>query len=178
MEKTPLWENISIIPRQTDVVMDTLRRIPVFEGIPYRGLKAIRSLCHLRNYREDEHIFRTGEPGVGMYIIIEGSIEIYRKKDGAPFVYGQLESGDFFGELAMLEDLPRSASARSIDKSTLLGFFRPDLLSLLARNPRLASLIILNMARLTGRKLLKTNDLLEKTNEELEALKSGARIDE
>ena len=72
-----------------------------------------------------------------------------------------LESGDFLGELALLEDMPRSASARATSYSRLLGFFRPDLTSLISRKPRLANIVLMNIARLLGRRLIRTNEQLE-----------------
>ena len=58
--------------------LEVLKQIPVFDKLPHRALKLVRSLCHVRHFKEGEHIFRTNEPGVGMYIIMEGSVEIYR----------------------------------------------------------------------------------------------------
>ncbi|MEQ9365628.1 MAG: hypothetical protein RIF32_15390, partial [Leptospirales bacterium] len=76
-----------------------------------------------------------------------------------------------------LEDLPRTASAASRGYSRVMGFFRPDLLSLLQRNPRLGSLIILNMARLTARRLINTNDELEKLQHAVGRAPDGAPFD-
>ncbi len=162
MPHSPIWESISLRrDRDEDEILDLLHAIPVFESIPERGLRMIRSLCHVRYYKEDEHVFRTGEPGVGMYIILEGSIEIYRYEKEMRREYAVLGSGDFFGELALLEDLPRSASARAAGYSRLLGFFRPDLLSIVSRKPRLANIVLMNIARLIGRRLIRTNEELE-----------------
>ncbi|MCK4448175.1 MAG: cyclic nucleotide-binding domain-containing protein, partial [Candidatus Marinimicrobia bacterium] len=68
--------------------------------------------------------------------------------------------GDFFGELSLLDEEVRSASAIAKDHSTLLGFLRPDLFSLLERNPELGNKILLNLARVIGARLRKTNELL------------------
>ncbi len=100
-----------------------------------------------------------------MYIIMEGSVEIYRLKGDTDQEdsMAQFYDGDFFGELALLDDLPRTASARAASYSRMLGFFRPDLLSLMNRNPRIASIILLNIARITGKRLIRTNERLEET---------------
>lgn len=162
MAASPLWESIQLThDRDEDDILKLLHSIPVFESIPDRGLKLIRSLCHIRYYKEDEHVFRTGEPGVGMYIILEGNVEIYRNEGDSRREYAMLESGDFLGELALLEDMPRSASARATSYSRLLGFFRPDLTSLISRKPRLANIVLMNIARLLGRRLIRTNEQLE-----------------
>jgi len=163
----PLWSSIyPMLPgKQND--LELMKSVPVFEGIPERGLSWIRSLSHIRHFKENEHIFRRGEPGVGMYIILEGSVEIYRQEQDHRHTVAVLNTGDFFGELALLDDMPRSASARARSYSRLMGFYRPDLSSVLARRPRLASLILLNVARLLGSRLVATNqelDRLERAN--------------
>jgi CRP-like cAMP-binding protein len=166
MKNSPLWGAIKLRKKDPDrEILERLEAIPVFENIPPRGLELIKSLCHIRIYSEGEHIFRMGYPGVGMYIILEGSVEIYRQDRHLRQRFAVLEQGDFFGELALLDDMPRSASALSLGNSRMLGFFRPDLLGLLDRNPRIANQILLNMSRLIGRRLIATNDLLEKSHE-------------
>ncbi|MCR9144353.1 MAG: cyclic nucleotide-binding domain-containing protein [bacterium] len=179
MSRTTLWESLRIFRKEPEEeVMELLRTCPVFAGIPDRGLRQIREMCHLRYYKDNEHIFRYGEPGVGLYIVLEGQVEIYRLEAGDYHrQFTVLGPGDFLGELALLEDLPRTASAASRGYSRVMGFFRPDLLSLLQRNPRLGSLIILNMARLTARRLINTNDELEKLQQEVSSLPDGAIYD-
>ena len=163
MSGSPLWENLRPFKkRQGDETLELLKNIPVFSEIPEKGLRLIRAMCHTRHYKEDEHVFRSGEPGVGMYIILEGSIEIYQDKEDFRQEYAVLFADEFFGEIALLDDLPRTASARARTTSTLLGFYRPDLESLLARNPSLAGSILMNIARLIGRRLVNTNQELEK----------------
>ena len=161
--KWPLWESISgRRRRRSDGALDFLHNTPVFGDIPNRGLKTIRSFCHVRTYKQDEHVFRTGEPGVGLYVVMEGSVEIYQDRDEYRHEYAVLYPGEFFGEIALLDDLPRTASARARSYSQLLGFYRPDLLNLLARNPALAGAVILNIARLIGQRLMNTNQELER----------------
>jgi len=74
--------------------------------------------------------FWEGEPGVGMYIIKKGVLKIYKMStDGKNEDLALLKDGDFFGELALLDDSPRSASAVAIEACHILGFFRPDFLA-------------------------------------------------
>ena len=166
--KWPLWDSLSRRPgKRQDAALEFLHNTPVFGDIPNRGLQAIRSFCHVRTYKQDEHVFRTGEPGVGLYVIMEGSVEIYQDRDEYRHEYAVLYPGEFFGEIALLDDLPRTASARARSYSELLGFYRPDLLNLLARNPALAGSVILNIARLIGQRLMNTNQELERLHLQL-----------
>lgn len=166
MQSSPLWSSLYPVIRKLDPDdLDLLRTVPVFEGIPDRGLRLVRSMCHVRQYKESEHVFRAGDPGVGMYIILEGSVEIYREENGKTLIFAILNAGDFFGELALLEDLPRSASARARSYCRMLGFYRPDLQSIVSRKPRLGSVVLMNMARLIGYRLIRTNQELERASE-------------
>ncbi|MCB1322912.1 MAG: cyclic nucleotide-binding domain-containing protein [Leptospiraceae bacterium] len=168
MSDSTIWESLPVLRGQADrEVLDLMRNCPVFQDIPVRGLRIILDRCHIRHYKENEHVFRTGEPGLGMYIILEGQVEIYRNEGDYRRQFAQLSAGDFFGEIALLEDLPRTAAARSASYSRLLGFFRPDLLTLFSRKPRLASVVLMNMARLTARRLIRTNESLEDCQREL-----------
>jgi CRP/FNR family transcriptional regulator, cyclic AMP receptor protein len=172
MSRSVLWDSLKPFRGSAEQELrERLRDCPVFQDLPDRALAVVRSLCHIRQYKANEHIFRRGEPGVGMYIVLEGDVEIYRHEGEYRRTFANLSRGDFFGELALLEDAPRTASARSVGYSRLLGFFRPDLLSLAARKPRLGGIIILNMARLTARRLINTNRELE----EMEARSAGLR---
>ncbi len=166
--KWPLWALPADRRKaQRDAALEFLQNTPVFGDIPERGLRTIRALCHVRTYKQDEHVFRTGEPGVGMYVIMEGSIEIYQDREDYRHEYALLYPGEFFGEIALLDDLPRTASARARSYTQLLGFYRPDLLNLLARTPAVAGNILLNIARLIGQRLLATNQELERLHLQL-----------
>ena len=164
MKNSPFWSSLPfLIKNDEDEVINKLKAVPVFEGIPDRGLDIIRSMCHTRVFKEGDHIFHSGDPGVGMYIILEGFVEIYRREKGREMKLTTLQTGDFFGELALLEDLPRTASAKALTYTRTIGFFRPDLIGLLARKPRLINKILLNLSKLIGRRLIRTTELLDQS---------------
>ncbi|MBL8018952.1 MAG: cyclic nucleotide-binding domain-containing protein [Leptospirales bacterium] len=165
----PFWSNLNFFSRDEDAVENRLKSAPMFRDLSNRGMKAIRDLCHLRDYAPGEHIFREGEPGVGMYVILEGTVDIYKKDKRRERHFAALEPGDFFGELALLEDLPRTASAMAQSHCRIIGFFRPDLLSILERKPRIGVQIMLNMARLIGARLISANQELDRLDQEMGA---------
>ncbi len=160
----PLWERI--FKPQEDPLTEQLKlmsKISLFNNIPYRSLKLIRARCHIRFFKKDELIFREGEPGIGMYIIIEGKVEIFKEKENVKTILSTLEKGDFFGEIALLlPDKPRSASAKALEPTTLIGFFNPDLQILMKRNPHVSVIFLYNIANIISERLIKTNELLEK----------------
>jgi CRP-like cAMP-binding protein len=143
-------------------IIDLLKGIPLFEGLTSRELSAVERILHRRTYRPDETIFRQGEPGVGMYIIVEGKVAVIAEPGSRTLA--QLQTGEFFGDLALLDDSPRSASAIAQGECRMLGFFQPDLFGLIERNPRLGIKIVIKLARVIGERLKKCNEQLESSS--------------
>ena len=157
-----LYKNFFRKKDNSNPVLQALGNIPIFENLTDSELNDVVRLTHERTYKLDEHVFKKLAPAEGMYVIMYGAVEINDPDSGTKFA--SLESGDFFGELALLDEEPRSASAVSIQPSTLIGFFRTDLLTLMKRSPELGNKILLNLSRVLGERLRRTNQELAKTN--------------
>ena len=165
--KYPLWD--SIFRKRTEEDLETiLKCIPLFSNLSKRGLKKLEKIVHLRTYHRHETIFKQNELGLGMYIIRSGSVDIVQeRRDGTEHPLAHLEHGDFFGEIALLIESPRSASAIASEATELIGLFRPDLLDLVNRDPRLGIKIILPLSQVLAERLRQTDEALSK------ALQSG-----
>lgn len=146
-----------------------LRDLPLFARLSSRELAAVERILYRRQYAAGEIIFRQGEPGVGMYIVVDGIVAIDYEPTSA--VLAELKHGDFFGEIALLNETPRSATARARTACTLLGFFQPELLGLLYRSPALGVKILLPLAQIAGRRLIHADRKLLELHEELEQLR-------
>ena len=166
---SPLWANLFKLDFARDpeeaAAVEVLKKIPLFEEIGNREIAAITRLLHKRTYQADEYVFQQDDPGLGMYIILHGSVAILTEPSRQPLA--ELRDGDFFGELALLDELPRSASAKATAPSTILGFFQPDFFSLLDRHPRLGIKIVLRLARMVGRRLRATVEQTKAMQREL-----------
>jgi CRP-like cAMP-binding protein len=103
-----------------------------------------------------EFVFREGEPGKEMFIIQKGKVEILKKFRKADRRVSLLEEGDFFGEMAILEDLPRTVSARAKTDCVLLRIDDATFDQMVRRNPE----IPVRMLRKLARRLRETNALL------------------
>ncbi|KAB2965965.1 MAG: cyclic nucleotide-binding domain-containing protein [Thermoanaerobaculia bacterium] len=108
------------------------------------------------DFAAGEHVFREGELGTEMYIVHEGRIEIAKQVGGESRALAVLEKGDFFGEMAILEDLPRAASARALVDSKLLMINGSTFDQMLRTNPEIA---VRMMRKLSGR-LRDTDQML------------------
>ena len=114
-----------------------------------------------RRYEPNEVVFREGQTGAGVYIIKDGAADIVlRLADGSEQCVVSLHSGQFFGELALLESSPRTATCVVRKPTVLLGLFQPDLEQLLERNAKLGARVVWNLARMTGLRLRELSDLM------------------
>ncbi len=164
--KSALWSNLfHHWDTRVSEKVQALKKVPVFSGLSEKELVEIKKLVHKRTYQAGEHIFKHLAPAEGMYIIISGAVEIYIETNGTNNVLAELKEPDFFGEIALLDDEPRSAGAVATQPSVLLGFFKPDLLSLMERNPVLSNKILTNLGSVLAERLRKTNELLTAASE-------------
>lgn len=152
-----LWENIfKFRQKETDEIDNILIQIPIFQDLNNRELRTIKRILHQREYKKNEVIFNQGDVGLGMYIIVKGTVEIICGP--IKHILAELNEGDFFGELALLDDSPRSATSVSKTPCKMLCFFKPELLDLINRDPGLGSKILFKLAWTIGERLKSTNE--------------------
>jgi CRP-like cAMP-binding protein len=144
--------------REGDII-PVLRTVPLFEGLTFRDLKKIELIVHVRTFMPDEVVFYERQPGTGMYIIKKGLIKLTKTINEEKAKIAELEEGEFFGEMALLEDYPRSAEATAVVKTEVLGIFRPDLFDLIEHNPRLGSKILMKLSQRLANRLRKTTEM-------------------
>ena len=160
MKNDSFWSNIFRDDKKEDITIHKiLKAIPLFSELRKNELKDIEKIFHKRNFKPNEVIFYEGEPGNGMYIVVEGKVGIYKNISKDQEVkLAELKSGDFFGELSLLEtDDFRSASAICTEMTILYGFFKPDLLHVIERQPKLGLKIFKKLATMIGERLKATN---------------------
>jgi len=140
-------------------IIPVLRTVPLFEGLAFRDLKKIELIVHERTFMPDEVVFYERQPGTGMYIIKKGLIKLTKTINEEKAKIAELGEGEFFGEMSLLEDYPRSAQATAVVKTEALGIFRPDLFDLIERNPRLGSKILMKLSQRLANRLRKTTEM-------------------
>ena len=158
-----IYQNFFKKGNDVNPIIQVLKNVPIFEHLTAKELSEVVRLIHERTYKKDEHVFKKLAPAEGMYVILDGGVLI--TDSDSETIFATLESGDFFGELALLDEEPRSASAISTMPSRLIGFFRTDLLTLMKRSPELGNKILLNLSRILGERLRRTNQELAKPNQ-------------
>ncbi len=118
--------------------VELLRSVPLFRGIPDTGLTSIARQLTERNYESGAVIVKQGEPGVGFYLIDEGKVEV--EQNGRAL--RTMGSGNFFGELALMEDVPRTASVIARAPTRCLLLVRWNFRAILKENPDIAIRIL------------------------------------
>lgn len=147
--------------RQRRDTLNFLGSIPLFSSLSRRELKTIRSIIHQRTYLEDEFIFRKGQPGAAMFIVKSGEINIIdHDGDNQTNILATLDDNTFFGELALLDDSPRSASAVAAKSTETFALFRTDLDRLLTAFPQIGLKVYRSLAMIIGNRLKDTNEQL------------------
>ena len=158
-----LWSNIfSHQMKKEQTIFDMLRVVHIFDDLSDRELRTVQKLVYFRRYADGETIFSTGDPSLGMYIIKVGIVRIIREIPGfQPKLIAELTAGEFFGEMGLIDDSPRSASAVAYGDTETIGFFKPELLNMSSRQPQLGLKIFLSVAKTLSARLRQTHHELD-----------------
>jgi CRP/FNR family cyclic AMP-dependent transcriptional regulator len=141
--------------------VEVLQLCPLFQHLTNREMKKVSGLIYERRYQAGEYLFEKDQPGTAMFIIKSGLVNIVVPgRDGEETVMAALNTEEFLGELALLDDTPRSASAKAVEKTETLAFFREDLHELQATYPAIAGKIFRDLAIMIGRRLKAANEQL------------------
>ena len=117
------------------IVTELFSKVPLFEGISPEDRAALARAATLRTYRRGETIVQQGQPGDAFYVLVRGRVAVaIVAPDGREVVLNTLGEGDHFGEMALLDDAPRSASVIAQERSDLAILSRAVFLDLLKSN--------------------------------------------
>lgn len=119
--------------------MVSLSACKLFDGLNARELNTLRGLCRLESFPAGHEIFREGEPGEAVYVIRSGSVEILAQVSGEKReVVSRLGEGEFFGEMAVIEFKPRSATAQAVTPVILYRIPAGEMLTFIHHTPDIA----------------------------------------
>jgi CRP/FNR family cyclic AMP-dependent transcriptional regulator len=126
---------------------EVLHKIHLFETLTRRELGIVELILHERAYLGDEIVFEEAEQGLGMYIILSGSVRILRHAAaGGTREIGVLGPGESFGEIALIKGVKRSATAVAQGPTRLLSLFQPEFLRLISTHHRIGAKMSYEMA--------------------------------
>lgn len=147
-------------------VLDVLKDNILFKTLDKRDLGYLSNFVYERVYQEQEAVFEQGERGIGMYIIVKGRVAIKTQGPQGEHLVTTLGEGSFFGEIALVEENSvRSATAVPLEKSIIVGFFKPDLREILERKPDVGVKILFQLCTVLARRLVETTDRISQTKQ-------------
>ena len=142
----------------TDMDIDELRkRSVVFAALNDEEAATLMQLARVVNHPAKHVVFQEGEAGDHLLVVMQGRVKVSLiSPDGKEAILSILEPGDVFGEMALLDGEPRSASVTTMENCAFLVLWRRDFLPFLERNPQVA----LKLLAALSKRLSSTNDIV------------------
>ena len=144
-----------------DRIAAVLAETSLFRDLDDDARRALAPEIVPRSYRKGDLIFSQGDQGESLFIVAEGLVKLsLTSLEGAEMVLATLRPPSVFGELAVLDEGPRTASARALQVTTLLALTRPSFLRVLVGNPQLAEALHRSLGTIIRRTLQQASDLV------------------
>ena len=145
-----------------NVSAELLKKVYLFQDLTAKELEQVLGICEEENVNAEQVVVREGETGDKMFLIVDGRVRIQKSIKGVGNeALAVLETGDFFGEMALVEDIERSADAVAHEgPARLLSIKKDKFESLLFLNKDLAHSILWTFVRTLSGRLRETNDKL------------------
>jgi uncharacterized membrane protein len=142
-----------------EMTIETLRSVPLFASLNDEDARTLRALLQTETLARGALIFKQGDAGDAMYLVESGRVRIYIVDEaGEELTLAELADGDFFGEMAIIEGKPRTATARVTEDARLASLSREDFHNFISRNSDVA----LAMVSAISERLRRTDELLRR----------------
>ena len=141
-------------------IKSLLQKVPIFAGLSEDVIAAFAKSGRPEDVDAGTVVVRQGTPGHEMFIVVEGEVEVVRERRSSRQVrLASLGVGEFFGEMCIIQCMPRCATVTAVKPSLLFVLTNSDILGLFHKNPQQFSILILNIARDLCRRLEKLEEL-------------------
>jgi len=135
--------------------LDFLLHIRLFEGIKKRSLIHVLENLQERTYLKGETIFTQGDIGRALFLVFSGKVALSRLDPSTQksSTVAEVNPGEFFGEMALLEEMPRTATASALEETRVFILFKIKLESLLFARPKIGVVIASQLAKIMSARL-------------------------
>ncbi|UCD23024.1 MAG: Crp/Fnr family transcriptional regulator [Gemmatimonadota bacterium] len=134
---------------------ETLLNVPLFAELSEEQIQRITVITRKKKYPKNSVIVFENDPGDSLYVVDSGQVKVVLTgEDGREVILSVLSEGDFFGEMALIDDMPRSANVIAMEESRLIVIYRDDFHRVLEDQPRIA----LGLLRAMSRRLRSADD--------------------
>ncbi|MGH4025153.1 MAG: Crp/Fnr family transcriptional regulator [Pseudonocardiaceae bacterium] len=138
-----------------------LGKAPLFAGLDQSELCELGAGARQRSYRKGQHIFHQGDPGDAVFVLADGRVKvIFASEEGDEMIMATLQPPDVFGELALIDGGPRSASIQTLEPTTVLTLTRATLLDLMSRHPEVTDVVLRSLGKLVRGMIAQVGDLV------------------
>jgi CRP/FNR family cyclic AMP-dependent transcriptional regulator len=133
--------------------IELLQRMPIFGGVRANILEFLIGLCPVESVPKNAFFFREGDQADSMFVLEEGKAAVLKSWRGQDHLLKTLEQGDCFGEMAVMDLCPRSASVRAVEDCSAIRISAGNLYQVYAQDLKQFALIQMNMGREVCRRL-------------------------
>jgi CRP/FNR family transcriptional regulator, cyclic AMP receptor protein len=142
--------------------LETLKLMPLFKDLTSSELAGVAPLFFEKSYMQNATLFVEGMTGEILYIIKKGSVHITKKgSNNQDIVLAILKEGEFLGEMSLIDNRPRTATAKVAEESTLLVMTKKAFNTLLEKHPDIALKILLVFLKIANERLRKANESIK-----------------
>jgi len=129
-------------------VTDILRKVPLFGSLAPPDLERVAGISRERSYPRNSVILFEDDPGDALYVVADGQVKVVLiGEDGREVILSVMGPGEFFGEMALIDDEPRSAHVIAMEDSGLLVIRREDFQDLLKQTPGIGLVLLRELSR-------------------------------
>ncbi len=153
-----------------------LQSMPIFGGINDEIVEFLLSKASMVSVSKGQFYFREGDPGHAMYVLEQGEVQVIKAWNDQKIVLRQLNSGDSFGEMALIDLYPRSASVLAIEDTQAIEITNELLYELYQQNLEQFALIQMNVGREISRRLRVADELVFKAKMEYSVEDEAYRV--
>ena len=149
---------------EVNLKLETLKKIPLFRHLTYQELVKVLNITYLQQFDAGVPVVKEGADGEELFIILSGRVVV--TKGGQELV--ELHPGVHFGEMALVDQSPRSATVTARDATRVLVIGRPQFYQLIRKEPVLAVKLLWSFVQVLSHRLRETNEQLQGAKSELE----------
>ena len=137
---------------------ENLSKVMLFQGFTRKEILLLIPILHFRKYKAGEIIFKKGQPSHGIFVIYKGEVSIFDKRKKLAL----LKNCEFFGEISLVGDYSRNASAQAVKDSTMVYISKEELMDFIMKKPGAGVKMLLNISKVLGSRLTYMNETLAK----------------
>ena len=160
MKKNTLWDNF-FAKKGSDSIIDFLKTVTLFEDLKVDELVRLERTLYRRHYKKNEIIFNEGDPGAALYILQEGEVNVFINYKNNPILLTTLSEGMFFGEIALFNEIARSATVIASEDCDIIALAKSDFILFSQKKPSIGLKIVMRLGDILSTRLIHSNKQIE-----------------